>query len=120
MIEISLSGDDKVPAELDKLAGTLYKDVVDDAIHPYLDNVQDRARSNHRFESRTGNLERAIRVSKTQNGGSVYVDESIAPYARHVHDGHRSWSADNFLYDAYDESELDDMIDDMIDRELNK
>lgn len=118
MIDLSVDVSSSVPADLEDLAGTLFNEIVRDAIHPYLDEVKQAARSNHRFESRTGNLERAIKNNKTADGGSVYVDESIAPYGKYVHDGHRSWAADNFIEDNFDEDRLNDMIEHVIDREL--
>ncbi len=55
-------------------------------------DVQRDARAKHLFRSRTGALEAAIDMNVTEGGdngieGSVYIDDSKAPYGKYVHPG---------------------------------
>jgi hypothetical protein len=118
MIDFSVDVDTKVPAAFSELAGTLYMDVVNDAIHPYLNSVRDKAKRKHRFKSRSGKLERSVRSNLNEDGGSVYLDEGLAPYASYIHEGSDNISADPFLDDAFNESELDRLIDKVIDKSI--
>jgi hypothetical protein len=121
LIDISVKFDSsKLPASLNKLAGNFFDEIIEEAVHPYIDYVQDEAQRSHRFRSKSGKLERSVRTKKTDKGGSVYLDESIAPYAEHVHDGHGSWQADRFLLDAEDDRYLDKLIDKAIDDILKR
>lgn len=120
MIDVTVKIDEKVPAALTKLSGTLYNDIVTQAIHPYLDKVKEKAKKEHRYKRRTGNLERSVKTQETHDGGSVFIDDSQAPYGKYVHSGHGSWNPDEFLYDAQDEKLLDKMIDDVIDKSIEK
>ena len=52
--------------------------------------VQDEAQTNHRFISRTGQLERSIDVKFNENGGIVYIDSQSAPHGPFVHQGTRA------------------------------
>jgi len=49
--------------------------------------VQDEAQNNHRFISRTGQLERSIDVKFNENSGIVYIDSQSAPHGPFVHQG---------------------------------
>lgn len=49
--------------------------------------VQDEAQTNHRFISRTGQLERSIDVKFNENSGIVYIDSQSAPHGLFVHEG---------------------------------
>ncbi|WP_277293013.1 hypothetical protein [Veillonella montpellierensis] len=49
--------------------------------------VQDEAQMNHRFTSRTGQLERSIDVKFNENSGIVYIDSQSAPHGPFVHQG---------------------------------
>ncbi len=49
--------------------------------------VQDEAQTNHRFISRTGQLERSIDVKFNDNSGIVYIDSQSAPHGPFVHEG---------------------------------
>lgn len=50
--------------------------------------IKRTAKEEHKFESKSGKLERAIkfRVLKDMMTGSVYIDEDIAPYGVFVHE----------------------------------
>ena len=52
--------------------------------------VQDEAQNNHRFISRTGQLERSIDVKFNENSGIVYIDSQSAPHGPFVHEGTRA------------------------------
>lgn len=49
--------------------------------------VQDEAQTNHRFISRSGDLERAVDIKCTEHTGTVYINSQIAPYGAFVHHG---------------------------------
>lgn len=55
--------------------------------------VRNRARTHHRYKTRSGTLERATRYRYHSNrsGGyvNVYIDNSVAPYGKWVHNGAR-------------------------------
>jgi hypothetical protein len=120
MIDIKVSVESKIKDSLKHLSDDFFDEVIEGAVHPYLDHVQKEAQRRHAFKSRTGKLERSVRTEKTDDGGSVYLDESIAPYAEYVHEGHGSWSPDRFLTDAEDERYLDKLIDRAIDDILKR
>lgn len=86
-----------------------------------LSTVQYIAKAVHRFQSTSGRrptgryyknthrLERSVQVEMTDTGGRVYLDEGIADYGIYVHEGQRSWSPDQFVYDAF-EAQKDDIV----------
>ena len=57
------------------------------------ERIRNYARSHHRFKSRTGRLERAIkyRIARNAMSGTIYVDESTAVNIEH---GHKYYYAD--------------------------
>lgn len=67
-----------------------------------LQEVQQYAKVHHRFTSRTYFLEKSIQQDVDQSGlfGIVKLVLGIAPYGTYVHEGHHSWKADQFLYNA--------------------
>ena len=64
------------------------------------------AKANHRFTSRSNNLERSIknRISYKPNRiiSTFSLDNRIANYGKYIHKGFRSWKPDPFLKDAFD------------------
>ena len=53
-------------------------------------DIQETARTQHRFTSRTATLERAVEtkiVSDSPLVGSVYINEAMAPYGKYIHEG---------------------------------
>ena len=75
---------------------TLTQDDVDrylkSCLHDSCEYIRDKARSNHDFTSRTGNLERAIRymvLPRVREGriGRVYIDTKLAPHGKWVLEG---------------------------------
>lgn len=63
-------------------------------------DMQQYARSNHRFKRRTGSLIDAISSDSFGLSGRVYIDDLIAYYGVYVHEGQRSWAPDQFIYKA--------------------
>ena len=51
--------------------------------------IAEHAQLNHRFISRSGNLERSAipEVSASGLQGTVYLDGGLAPYAEYIHEG---------------------------------
>jgi len=65
-------------------------------------SIEEEAKSQHRYNSKTGALESATKVEYVKNSGIyAYLDTGTAPYASYVHDGQRSWRADPFLEKAF-------------------
>jgi len=64
--------------------------------------IQVFARANHRFVTRSADLERSIQTEtgKVLKEGKVFLDRGIAIYGRRIHDGFFSWKADRFLFRA--------------------
>lgn len=62
--------------------------------------IQQYARSHHRFQRRTGALIDAISSESFGLSGRVYIDDIIAYYGVYVHEGQRSWAPDQFVYKA--------------------
>lgn len=52
--------------------------------------VANHAAANHRFISRTGNLERSIQSEETDLKGIVYLNDKQAPYGPAIHNGARA------------------------------
>lgn len=66
--------------------------------------VQQRARTTHRFKTRTGKLVGSILqdVKKTTKGpeARLFQNGRKARYGKFVHNGHGSWAADRFIDNA--------------------
>lgn len=77
--------------------------------------MEDYAKSNHRFTSRTGNLISAIRSDIYNLSGRLYIDDFLCSYGKYVHNGQRSWAPDQFIYDAYN-TLSDDIASEMKDQ----
>lgn len=78
----------------------------------FLRTVQRVARRIHRFKTRSGNLERSVLIDVSRQkvrggmrrgleGGSVYLEQGIAPYGRRIHEGWGRWKPDPFLVKAF-------------------
>lgn len=60
------------------------------AFREALQQIQKRARAEHRFRSRSGLAEKSIDVDESNLGqleGAVFLDEGVAPYAPFLHEG---------------------------------
>lgn len=81
----------------------LFKRNVNLELKKALTQVQKKARREHRFVTRSGNLERSVTVDVLGNeiGGTVYLEKGIAKYGPYIHEGFKSWIADKFLYEAF-------------------
>jgi hypothetical protein len=89
-----------------------------------LQEVQNEARLNHRFITRTGMLERSIDKTVDESGliGIVYLNLALAPYARRIHQGWGTWNADQFLYIAFSKKieQIKEALDRAVDRAFKK
>lgn len=65
--------------------------------------VQKKAQIEHRYTSRTHNLERSVKVNTIKGQAKIYIDKVKAPYGQFVHDGTKKWEADPFIEDALEE-----------------
>lgn len=95
---------------------------VSQVMREQMEQTEEYARNNHRFESRTGTLESAIVGTSDNLDGSLFIDDNQAPYGKYVHDGQRSWAPDPFITEAVDArideitEKVSDAIQDAIDR----
>jgi HK97 gp10 family phage protein len=112
---------DEVAAALEKVPRAIEQSVSDKALPDYLKIVQTKARREHRYDRQTGRLDRAIKISHDKDGGSVYIDDSIARYGKYVHEGTKRWASDPFLTNAVDSTrtQMDAMIDRAVDSAIS-
>lgn len=90
-------------------------------ITPTIANIiEDEAKSNHRYKSRTGNLTSATKAVSTKDAVRAYIDDTKAKYGKYIHDGKGRWSPDPFLDKAVANNldRIDILLADSIDREL--
>ena len=69
--------------------------------------IQSTARKEHRYKTRTGQLEKSVSTKIEDNGlvGEVGLDDSIADYGKYVVQGHGTWEPDQFLEEALEKRE---------------
>jgi len=90
------------------------------------DKIINEARTNHRFNSRTGNLVQStlkeLGIDKNSIKAIYKIDDARAPYGKYVHDGQRSWSEDKFLENAVERNEknIEKAIDKGLDTAIKK
>ena len=76
------------------------------------------AKQNHRYATRTANLERhtlsEVFAEQQSMAARIFIDEDNAPYGPHIHKGFKTWSPDEFIFKAVDVKK------EMIFRRLNK
>jgi len=106
MISVTVRADEVVGG-LTSLATTIKPAVVMGVIYDFLSSVQIEAKRQHRYIRRTGRLERSVKIDRTEDGGSVYIDEGAAPYGKYIHEGTKFIDRDPFLTDAFDRKEAD-------------
>ena len=84
--------------------------------------IQRVARRKHRFKRRTGSLQRSILKEVKQLTGVVYLEEGIANYGYHVHQGQRGWAPDQFVFEAFRsrKTELKSGMNDAMTRAIRK
>jgi Bacteriophage protein of unknown function (DUF646). len=72
-----------------------------------LTEIQLQAQKTHRYQTRTGMLEKSVTTKVEDNGlvGEVGLDDSIADYGRYVVEGHGTWAPDPFLEEALEKRE---------------
>lgn len=73
---------------------------VNKALDILMPKIQEYARAQHRFITRTGRLERSITQDVKDLIGDLYINDLVAPYGKYVHEGHGTWAPDQFIYDA--------------------
>lgn len=97
-------------------------DAVDSKLKVVASNIANMARGNHRFQNRTGRLERSIKVNQIDNGIHAYLDTGVADYAGYVHNGTASRPPDPFLQQAVQANlpAVDDAIGRAVDEAFSK
>ena len=66
-------------------------------------SVVQKARAVHRFDRKTGDLQKATKqFEESANTFGVHIDETIASYGKYIHDGQRGWAPDRFLTNAFE------------------
>lgn len=97
----------EIPSSLSKkfdrlLAVELKK--AEDILSKYL---VEYAKTNHRFDSKTGKLISAIKVKGTLlTGLTLYLDLKIAEYGQPVVYGHGTWNKDNFIEETITKNQV--------------
>lgn len=76
------------------------------------DKITNRARTNHRYTNRTGNLQRATKYQTVKSMAKIYIDETMAKYGSIIHDGSKYNPPDEFIDEAveYYSKEIEDSI----------
>lgn len=69
--------------------GAIVKKRLYAAVQISVGKIDDRAHSEHRFTTRTGQLERSIEENVQGATGAVYLNQNVAPYGIYVHAGTR-------------------------------
>lgn len=70
--------------------------------------VEDYARANHRYITRTGNLENSTYATYSeQNGLEVFTDLVAADYSEYIISGFKTWSPDPFLDNAIEATSVE-------------
>jgi hypothetical protein len=76
--------------------------------------IQQEARRKHRYTSRSGRLNQAVKTSVDSSGMSseVFIESDIADYGLYIVEGHGSWEPDQFLDEATQtrEKEIEDSV----------
>lgn len=80
--------------------------------------IQEVARTWHRYKSRTGLLNSAIREEVRDLVADIFIDDTIADYGKYVHEGHGTWRPDPFIDSAvaYKDEELMYMFESAVER----
>jgi hypothetical protein len=91
---------------------------LDEFVRIITERIESRAKTVHRYESRTGNLQRATKSSTINKQAEIYIDKVLAKYGSYVHDGTKKWQPDTFIADAIEyvlsqstEEELNTLIE---------
>ena len=98
MVSINIYADG-LEGALDQFASAVAPEA-EDAMDDISDEVLARARSLHRFQSRTGNLVDSVYAEPTVDGVEYGISDSQAHYGKYIHDGTRRWRSDPFLLRA--------------------
>lgn len=83
--------------------------------------VEREARLNHRYKTRSGNLERNTTSELfrgKQLASRVFVNDERAEYGKYIHGGFKTWSPDKFLFKALRNKEEE--VFRIIDRAMGK
>lgn len=93
---------------LEKAPKSVFREIRPAMIDAMEDVARD-ARANHRFTTRSGNLERftVSEVSDTGLTGKVRIDDRNVPYGKYIHRGFRSWRPDQFVTKAFEGKKKD-------------
>lgn len=59
------------------------------------------AKYQHRYTVRTGNLQKATHAEVKELTGELSISDIKAHYGVYVHQGHHTWSPDQFVYKAF-------------------
>ena len=97
---------------------SLVRDSVSQITEYWVKKLKSTSKNRHRFISRTGTLVSSIESEMYYLSGKVYIAESVAPYAKYVYRGQRSWAPDRFIHNAY--NDLEPKMSDSITRVLDQ
>lgn len=80
--------------------------------------IENDAKTNHRYKSRTGNLTRATKVNRIKDQIRAFIDDTQAKYGKYIHSGFKQWAPDPFIDNAIKKNR--DLIERIIIEELDK
>jgi len=85
-----------------------------------LRDMNQKARKDHRYERRSGDLEKATNfgINKNKVSGKIFIADDIAPHGKYIHEGFKSWNPDQFIYKATQNA--DSIIANEIEKQLKK
>jgi len=82
--------------------------------------IETSARTDHRYNSKTGRLTRATKVKTVDQTLKAYIDDNTAKYGKYIHSGFKGWAPDRFLERAIESNlnKIDDIMISKIDKAL--
>jgi len=95
-----------------------YDIAIDTALTRIATLIQAQARSQHRYQNRTGRLKRATKVDRIKDQVRAFIDDTQASYGRYIHSGYGKWKSDPFIEQAIKRNE--GLIERIIIEELDK
>lgn len=117
---ISIDTDDHASEALEGLPEAL-DGPLQQAVYSAINKAERRAETNHEFTSRTGTLQSAIMSELRDDfAASLFIDSTIAPHGKYIHDGTEHISPDPFIDRAISESEIVNEIEDAVDEALQR
>ncbi len=118
-IDIKIEGDKELFIAFDSISKNLMS-TTRKAVQSVNKEVIKDSRSNHRFTTRTGILNASIKQTKSKSSFGIKLDKNVSKYAKHIHQGFKSWKEDPFLFDAFERATNKKLYTNQIIKRINK